>query len=44
MNATPQRRSTQRKKATPQKENTIKPARFKTTGVEPRHEARGVEQ
>ena len=26
MNATPQRHSTQRKKATPQKKNTIKPA------------------
>ena len=29
MNATPQRRSTQRKKATPQKKNTIKPATSK---------------
>ena len=29
MNATPQRHSTQRKKATPQKKNTIKPATLK---------------
>ena len=44
MNATPQRHSTPCKKASPQKKNSYKTSRFKTTGVEPCHEARGVEQ
>ena len=44
MNTTPQTHSTPRKKATPQKKKYYKTSHFKTTGVEPRHEARGVEQ
>ena len=43
MNAIPQMRSTPHKKATPQKKY-YKTSRFETTGVEPHHEARGVEQ
>ena len=45
MNATPQRHSTQCKKATPQKKkNSYKTKRLETIGVKPYHEARGVEQ
>ena len=44
MNATPQRCSTPCKKATPRKKTSYKTSYFKTTGVEPHHEARVVEQ
>ena len=44
MNATPQTHSTPRKKATPQNKKYYKTSCFETTGVEPHHEARGVEQ
>ena len=43
MNATPQTCSTPCKKTTPQKKY-YKTSHFETTGVEPHHEARGVEQ
>ena len=44
MNATPQTCSTPRKKATPTEKKYYKTSHFETTGVKPRHEARGVEQ
>ena len=39
----PQTHSSQHKKVTPQKKNSCKSSRFKTAGVKPRFESRGVE-